>query len=238
MQPSHYGKRFSKKGSSFLEQLLLHPFRPLEIIIRLHNLFIHQKGHGGPYHYIVYCNTVLGLSRKLTHYNIGWLSSKLLHDPLEAGVFSDFCGGVNILNREQGAQAEQEDLGQSGYKLTNGNNKTLSRSLRAEPTWVWVTITLTQSDLASISWRHLLARASQPSVWLSISPRRVIQSSRLFAPSRPPTLFPDKENPWLIRKQLQYQDLLYVLKVSLIFLNLKASFLIQSTPPLIPPVAR
>ena len=60
-------------------------------------------------------------------------------------------------------------------------------------TWVCVTMTLTQSDLASMSWRHLLARASQPSVWLSISPRSVIQSSRFVPPSRPPTLFPDKD---------------------------------------------
>ena len=43
-----------------------------------------------------------------------------MHDPLEAGVFSDFGCGVNILDGEQGAQAEQEDLGQSGHELKQG----------------------------------------------------------------------------------------------------------------------
>ena len=68
-----------------------------------------------------------GTFQKLTDYNIGWLSAKLLHDPLEAGVFSDFGCGVNILDGEQGAQAEQEDLGQSGHELKQGNSSTLSR---------------------------------------------------------------------------------------------------------------
>ena len=63
-----------------------------------------------------------GTFQKLTDYNIGWFSAKLLHDPLEAGVFSDFGCGVNILDGEQGAQAEQEDLGQSGHELKQGNS--------------------------------------------------------------------------------------------------------------------
>ena len=128
-----------------------------------------------------------------TNHNVCRFPAKLLHDPLEAGVLAYLGGGVDILYWEQRPQPEEQYFGESCHQLKY-NDEMMLVSAHVF-TWVWVTITLTQSDLASISWRHLLAKASQPSVWPSMSPLSVIQSSRLCrpsrpAPSRPPTLFP------------------------------------------------
>ena len=54
---------------------------------------------------------------KLTDNDIGRLPSKLAHDPLEAGLLADLGRAVHVLNGEEGAQAEQKDLGQGSHQL-------------------------------------------------------------------------------------------------------------------------
>ena len=53
----------------------------------------------------------------LTDHNVGGFPAELLHDPLEASVLSYLGSGVDILHREQRAQSEQQDFGQSCYQL-------------------------------------------------------------------------------------------------------------------------
>ena len=53
----------------------------------------------------------------LTDNNVGRLSAELGDDALEAGILADLGGTVHILHREDGAEAEQEDLGQRCNQL-------------------------------------------------------------------------------------------------------------------------
>ena len=54
---------------------------------------------------------------QFTYNYIGWFSAELWHDALEAGVLADLGGRVDVLHREQGPQAEQQDLRQRSNKL-------------------------------------------------------------------------------------------------------------------------
>ena len=126
----------------------------------------------------------------LTDNNIGWFSSEFWHYSLETCIFSYFSCGVHILYRKQGTQTKQEDFSEGCNELRKKIVILMRKYFFLFFTWVWVTITFTQSVLASISCKHLRARASQPSVWVSRSDLRVTQSSRFPAPSNPPTLFP------------------------------------------------
>ena len=53
----------------------------------------------------------------LTNHNVGGFPPKLLRYPLEASVLSYLGSGVDILHREQRAQAEQQNFGESCYQL-------------------------------------------------------------------------------------------------------------------------
>ena len=55
----------------------------------------------------------------LTNHNVGRLSAKLLHNPLEAGVLANLGGGVDILHGEERPQSEEQDLSESCHQLND-----------------------------------------------------------------------------------------------------------------------
>ena len=75
------------------------------------------------FQFLAHLDIIIDFKNILTNYNIGWLSAELLHDSLKAGVFANLSCGVDILDREEGTQPEQEYLGESSHELEHSNNQ-------------------------------------------------------------------------------------------------------------------